>query len=85
MIHSTRSLRSLAQDHGERSRTMIRLLRWMMIVWSIALVATSSPAIAEDTAPFVGTVTGNTVNIRAGGNRNYEVIHQVNRGEPRSV
>ena len=63
--------------------------RWLcgtVIAWSLVvsanLAAPRSLAAAEDAAPSVVMVTGNQVNIRAGANRNYEVIHQVNRGEP---
>lgn len=43
--------------------------------------AASAPS-AGPSAPFVGKVTGSTVNVRAGANPNFEVIHRVTRGEP---
>ena len=47
------------------------------------LGATETPAApdAATTTPFVGTVTGTKVNVRAGSNRNFEIIHQLTKGE----
>ena len=46
-----------------------------------ATLAVPEPS-AEPAVPFVGKVTGSKVNVRAGANPNFEVIHHVVRGEP---
>ena len=65
-------------------------------IWTCSLLLTSGAASAAEpaaapsaspaepsaaAAPFVGTITGSKVNIRAGANRNYEIVHQIAKGE----
>ncbi len=50
----------------------------------LTTIAAGSPALAaaeEPVPPFAGVVTADRVNVRAGGNENYEILTQLNRGD----